>query len=70
MDTINWADFRLGTVVKSLVAPARPLGDEPYVGHIVGFKQVHYDTGFIIIPKVMWSDGTTSGIHPTAIELM
>lgn len=63
-------DYKLGTVVqKTREAFIAVKSQKPPFGHIVGFDQVEYETGFEPILKVLWQDGTTTSIHPTNVTL-
>lgn len=68
---MDYSLYRLGAVVKEQTITTNS-SDYLYgkLGHIVGFDEVIYSSGTNTIIKVKWSDGQTTSIHPSNVEVL
>ncbi len=60
---MNLFEYTHGRVVADI------RGLNRFYGHIVGFDEVHFDNGSVVILKVLWQDGVIRNIHPSNVEL-
>lgn len=69
---IDYSKYPMGTVVRSLCHDThngKPVRGG-YLGHIVGFDMVEYDSIFNVVLRVRWFNGEETKMHPSLIEVL
>jgi hypothetical protein len=61
--------YKIGTVVRQNKASNCLFTQKQLWGHIIGFSQVHYESGNETILVVRWENGEQYSVHPNNVEL-